>query len=67
MMAKLWDTAHGFPVRKAADMAALFIMAQNTPEIDPDGYLEGAWSIVSAASGEAELVRLYDTLRQLTT
>lgn len=65
VMEKLWDTARGFPVRSAADMAALYIMAQNTPEIDPDCYLEGAWSIVSAASGEAELVHLYDTLRQL--
>lgn len=64
-MVKLWDTAHGFPARSAADMAALYIMAQNTPEIDPDSYLEAAWSIVSAASGEAELVHLYDTLRQL--
>lgn len=64
-MEKLWDTARDFPCRSAADMAALYIMAQNTITIDADSYLEDAWRIVTAASGEADLVKLYATWTEL--
>lgn len=60
-MEHLWDIARDMPPRSAADMAAIYIMSQNTITIDGDAYLEDAWLIVTAASGEAELAQLYAT------
>lgn len=36
-------------------------MGHNTATIEADAYLESAWLIVHAASGEADLVQLYET------
>lgn len=64
-MEHLWDAAMTFTSRTAADGAAIYIMAESTPSIDPICYLETAWRIAStaavAASGEAELVSLHAT------
>ena len=60
-MERLWDTARMFPSRSAADVAAIYIMGQNTRTVEPDAFLEDAWRIVTAASGEAELAQLYAT------
>ena len=65
IMEHLWDAAMTFTSRSAADGAAIYIMAENTPSIDPVSYLETAWRIAAtataAASGEAELVGLHAT------
>lgn len=64
-MEHLWDAAMTFTSRSAADGAAIYIMAQNTPSVDPLCYLETAWRVAASgtvtASGEAELISLYET------
>lgn len=64
-MENLWDIARDFPARSAADVAAIYIMSQNTITIDGDAYLEDAWRIVTTASGETELAKLYSTWLEL--
>lgn len=64
-MEHLWDNARDLPPRSAADMAAIYIMSQNTIAIDGDAYLDDAWRIVAAASGETELAQLYSTWLEL--
>lgn len=58
-MEKLWDTAMCLSARSAADVAAVYIMGQNTHSIDAYSYMETAWRVVNAATGEAELGQLY--------
>lgn len=60
-MEEYWDAARAFTAKSAADVAAIYIMGQNTATIETDAYLESAWLIVHAASGEADLVQLYET------
>ena len=64
-MEHLWDAKLGLPVQSASDMAALFIMANETPSVDADTYMESAWRIVSFDNGEAELTGLYAVWRTL--
>lgn len=63
----LWDDATDLLARDAQDVAAIYIMAHRTIAIDPEGYMESAWRMVQAASGEAEIVSLYDVWCKLET
>ncbi|MGJ8628317.1 MAG: hypothetical protein ACSHXB_15260 [Sulfitobacter sp.] len=58
-MEKLWDTAMCLSARSAADVAAVYIMGQNTHSIDAYSYMETAWRVVNTATGEAVLGQLY--------
>lgn len=59
-MTTLWDDALDMPVSNVQDMAAVYIMANRTPAIDPDAMMETAHCLVHTACHEAEMVRLYN-------
>jgi hypothetical protein len=51
--------------REAHEVAAMYIMAHQTPGVSSDCYLERAWSIAHNSASEAELIRLYAVWREM--
>lgn len=65
-MGQLWERALDIGAKSAPEVAALFIMANNSVSIDPDSFMESAWKLVHSGGAEVEIVRLYGIWRNLS-